>query len=62
MHKELKNRIIKQVQDSQDEFQLVNFITDLFRAYIYDSKGEYLIGGEQVAKFIKEFIKIYINN
>lgn len=59
MQTELKNAIIKAVQDNANEFQLQNYIIDNFKAYIYDSKGNYLIGGEEVANFITNFIKIY---
>ena len=61
MQTELKNAIIKQVQDNANDFQLVNNTTDHFKAYIYDSKGNYLIGGEKVANFISEFITLYKN-
>lgn len=61
MNKELKDAIIKAVQENKDEFQLTNFINACFREYIYDDRGEYLIGGEKVAQFINDFIKIYIN-
>lgn len=59
MKKELKDAIIKAVQDNIDQFQNINYITDKFRAYIYDENGNYLIGGEEVAVFIQEFIKLY---
>jgi len=60
MQKELKDQIIKVVQDNIDEFQLVNFTMNKFRDYIFTSDGsEYLIGGEEVLKFISNFIKIY---
>lgn len=62
MNQELKNAIIKAVQDNFDEFQLTNSIGGIFREYIYTKDGEYLIGGEQVAKFINDFIILYINN
>lgn len=61
MNKELKNAIIKKVQENIDVFGLNNFIVDSFKEYIYDSKGEYLIGGEVVANFISDFINLYIN-
>jgi len=61
MNKELKDAIIKQVQENYDEFQLTNSIGGIFREYIYNRDGEYLIGGEQVAKFINDFIKLYEN-
>lgn len=59
MEKELKDAIIKKVQENRDNFQLVNFIVDSFKEYIYNKDGNYLIGGEKVSKFIDDFIKIY---
>ena len=60
MKPELKNVIIKSVQDNATEYQLVNFITAQFSSYIFTANGkEYLIGGEAVANFIKDFIKLY---
>ena len=59
MKTELKDAIIKKVQENSSNFQLVNFIVDNFKEYIYDKKGEYLINGKKVAKFISDFIKIY---
>jgi len=61
MNQELKDAIIKQVQENYDEFQLTNSLGGIFREYIYNRDGEYLIGGEQVAKFINDFIKLYEN-
>lgn len=61
MQKELKDAIIKEVQEHSNEFQLVNFIVESFKEYIYTNDGNYLIGGEKVAQFINEFINIYIN-
>ena len=52
MEIELKEAIIKKVLENLNEFQLINFIREEFRAYIYDAKGDYLIGGEKVANFI----------
>ena len=61
MNKELKDAIIKTVQENVGEFQLHNTIIEKFRSYIYDSNGDYLISGEKVAQFINEFIKLYTN-
>lgn len=58
MKKELKQAIINFIFDNEKEFQIVNNTVDNFRAYIYDSKGEYLIGGEDVRIFIKNAIKL----
>lgn len=59
MQTELKNAIIKHIQENSNDFQLVNNTTAHFREYIYDSKGEYLIGGVEVSRFITEFISLY---
>ena len=62
MEKELKDEIIKKVQENSDVFGLNNFIVESFREYIYNKEGNYLIGGEKVATFISDFIKLYENN
>lgn len=62
MNKELKDAIIKAVQESVGEFQLHNTIIEKFRSYIYDSNGDYLISGEKVAQFINNFIELYTND
>ena len=61
MHKELKRAIIMWLLDNEDEFQRVNVCRSVFRDYIYNSKGGYLIGGEDVNEFIKEVNKILYN-
>lgn len=58
MKKELKQAIINFIFDNEKKFQIVNNTVDNFRAYIYDSNGEYLIGGEDVGNFIKNAIKL----
>jgi hypothetical protein len=52
MHTKLKQAVIQFIFDNLNEFQLVNATVAHFRPYIYDSKGEYLIGGKEVAGFI----------
>lgn len=59
MNTQLKDKIIKYVQKNSTEFQLVHSTVHHFRAYIYDSYGNYLIDGEEVANFIKDFINLY---
>lgn len=61
MQTQLKDAIIKHVQEHQGDFQLVNNTIYNFYNYIYDKRGNYLIGGEKVAQFISEFIKLYTN-
>ena len=58
MHIELKKAIIAHIFENFSDFQMVNNTTDKFRAYIYDSKGEYLIGGNEVYEFIKDAIEL----
>lgn len=61
MVKELKKAIIESIFEDQNEFQIVNYIKEKFRQYIYDDKGEYLIGGEKVVEFINEATALIIN-
>ena len=62
MNKELKKAIIAYIFENEKQFQITNNVTDKFRAYIYDSKGEYLIGGQQVYNFIEAAIDLIIND
>ena len=50
---ELKKAIIEWFIDHKDLFSRTNNCVDTFKAYIYDSNGMYLIGGERVIKFIR---------
>lgn len=61
MKKELKLAIINFIFENEKAFQIVNTTIDKFRPYIYDDKGEYLIGGEDVRLFIKEAIRLLID-
>lgn len=58
MHIELKKAIIAHIFENISDFQMVNNTTDKFRAYIYDSKGDYLIGGNEVYEFIRDAIEL----
>ena len=58
MKKELKKAIIDFIFEKEKEFQLHNATIEKFRPYIYDSNGNYLIGGEDVANFISKAMKI----
>lgn len=58
MKKELKKAIIDFIFEKEKEFQLHNATIEKFRLYIYDSNGNYLIGGEDVANFISMAIKL----
>lgn len=52
MSKELKQVIANYMFNNNTVFGLVNHTTNKFKTYIYDSEGEYLIGGKEVAEFI----------
>lgn len=54
MIKELKKEIINWIIDNGNEWQRLNTCIDTFRLYIYDTNGNYLVGGENVANFIKK--------
>lgn len=58
MNHTLQKAIIEWIFENLDEFQIVNRCKDEFRLYIYDDKGEYLIGGAQVANFINKAIDL----
>ena len=52
MHKELKKEIINWLLENENKWQRVNSCKEEFRNYIYDDKGSFLIGGEDVYNFI----------
>ncbi len=58
MNIELKKAIIIWMFDNANEFQLLNATTNEFRQYIYTPDGNYCIGGEVVADFIRVAEKI----
>ena len=58
MKKELKQAIINFIFENEKVFQLKNTTTTEFKEYIYTSKGDYLIGGEDVANFIDKAIDL----
>jgi hypothetical protein len=60
MRTQLKKAIIEFIFENEKEFQITNHTINNFRAYIYDEKGEYLIGGEEVAEFIEQAIKLIL--
>lgn len=61
MNKKLKEAIIKFIFDNEKEFQITNTTVSKFHEYIYDKSGEYLIGGEDVKKFIDDAIELILN-
>lgn len=62
MKKKLKIEIINFIFENEKEFQLTNAVTNNFREYVYNSKGDYLIGGEDVLNFIRQAIELITNN
>lgn len=52
MHKELKKAIFDWLYENENRWSRINACVDEFRAYIYDSSGNYLIGGKAVGDFI----------
>jgi len=61
IHIALKKEIIAYIFDNSKEYQLVNATIEQFRPYIYDSTGNYLIGGEDVSQFIRDAVKLLIS-
>lgn len=54
MSTELKREIINWLLDNEYKWQRINECHKAFRPYIYNSEGNYLIGGEEVSNFISE--------
>ena len=55
---ELKKAIIDWLFDNPNAWQRVLACIDYFRPYIYNSEGNYLIGGEEVSDFISSADKL----
>jgi len=60
MKTELKKAIVDFIFENEKDFQLINRTIQYFREYIYNSEGDYLIGGEEVKDFIKDAIKFLL--
>lgn len=58
VNKKLKEKIIQWLLENENAWQRINSCTKEFRLYIYDDKGNFLIGGEEVYNFIKEADKL----
>lgn len=58
VNKVLKQAIINWLFENENVFSRLNHCIDAFRAYIYDAKGNYLIGGKEVAEFIEKADKL----
>ena len=61
MNIELKQAIVNYIFKNIYDFQIINSTIDQFKNYIYDKEGEYLIGGGDIAKFIKEANNLITN-
>lgn len=62
MAKQLKQAIINFIFDNESQLQLHNATIEKFRLYIYNTDGNYLIGGEDVSDFINQAIELIKNN
>jgi len=60
MNIQLKKEIILFIIVNEKEFQITNFVVNKFRNYIYDDKGNYLIGGKEVTNFIYTSIDLIL--
>lgn len=61
MKKELKQAIINFIFENEKAFQIQSITIGNFKEYIYNSQGNYLIGGEDVAEFIGKAVKLLTN-
>ena len=52
MYMELKQEIIKWLMENPNTWNRNNACREAFREYIFNSEGNYLIGGENVSNFI----------
>ena len=58
---ELKRSIVKWYCDNYKRFGSPDECVRVFKAYIYDERGEYLFGGKEVFDFIHEIRNILYN-
>lgn len=49
---EFKQKVVEWICEHEDEFQIINACVEKFHDCIYDSNGNYLIGGEIRYNFI----------
>ena len=61
MNKQLKQEIINFIFENEKVFQLQSITIGNFKEYIYNSQGNYLIGGKDVAEFIGKAVKLLTN-
>ena len=58
INKELRKQITMYLLENEGVFQRLNNCIEYFRLYIYTPEGNYLIGGEDVANYIRTLDKI----
>jgi len=58
MSLELKKAIMDYIFENLNDFQVINNTVKHFSAYIYDSEGNHLIGGEAIHNFIVGAVKL----
>lgn len=58
MYKELKAEILKWLLEHEKEWQRVNACREAFRQYIFNTDGNYIIGGQVVSEFITKADKL----
>jgi hypothetical protein len=58
MNIELKKAIVNFIFENSKEFQIINATVNNFKLYIYDDKGNFLIGGKEISEFISNAIKL----
>ena len=54
IHKDLKKAIINWLLDHENEWQRIIACHNAFEQYIFDSNGEFIIGGKDVSEFISK--------
>ena len=52
--KELRKAILDWLFENENAWNRVNACVEQFRMYIYDGRGQFLIGGKEVLGFIRE--------
>lgn len=62
MYLELKKAIIDWLIENKNQWQRVTSCAEYFRPYIFNSDGNYLIGGENVYTFIEEADRLIYGN
>lgn len=55
---DLKETILLWLLKNENTWNRINSCIDFFRNYIYDDKGNYLIGGKNVSIFIEKADKL----